>query len=134
MDSEALGMNSKWFPEALDLGQPTDLGENCSAKIISPALFLATKFEAFNDRGNGDYYGSHDVEDIVTLVDGRAKIVEDVSSAPEAVRMFIREGFEKFLNDPDFRDAFSGHLSGLTGSRQRVPLVMRRFELIAREN
>jgi hypothetical protein len=45
----------------------------------------------------------------------------------------VGEGFEKFLQDADFRDAFSGHLSGLTGARQRAPLVMHRFEAIARE-
>jgi len=134
MYSEPLGMNSRWFPEALDLAQSADLGENCSARIVSPALFLATKLEAFKDRGKGDYYGSHDLEDIITLVDGRAKIVEDVRSAPKAVRTFIGEGFEKFLEDPNFHDAFSGHLSGLTGARLRAPLVMRRFESIAGEN
>jgi predicted nucleotidyltransferase len=131
VDSRVLGMNSRWFPEALALAQTADLGENCSTRIISPPLFLATKLEAFKDRGKGDYYGSHDLEDIITLVDGRAKIVEDVGFAPIAVREFIKDCFARLLKDPNFRDAFPGHLSGITGSRQRAPLVIERFEAIA---
>ncbi len=37
--------------------------------------FLATKFEAFKDRG-GDYRTSHDFEDIVYVLDNRTTIVE----------------------------------------------------------
>jgi predicted nucleotidyltransferase len=68
--SQALGMNSRWFPEALRLSQTADLGEGRSARVVAPALFLATKLETFKDRGRGDYYGSHDLEDVITLVDG----------------------------------------------------------------
>ena len=132
MDSALLGMNSKWFPEALDLAELADLGENCSAKVVSPPVFLATKLEAFKDRGKGDFYGSHDLEDIITLIDGRATIVKEVYAAPEAIRDFIGSSFEKLLNSVDFRDAFPGHLSGLTGARERAELVLRRFEAISR--
>jgi hypothetical protein len=31
---------------------------------------VATKLEAFLKRGGGDYIASHDLEDIVTVVDG----------------------------------------------------------------
>ena len=131
MDSRPLGMNTSWFREALQLSNLVDLGEGREANVIAPALFLATKLEAFQDRGKGDYYSSHDLEDIITVVDGRPRIVEDVSSAPEAVRAFISGWFTHLLSEADFRDAFPGHLSGMTGARQAAPLVMKRFEKIA---
>src|SRR5581483_5170708 len=62
ISSAALGMNSKWFPESLHSAETADIGENCKAKLITPALFLATKLEAFKDRGKEDYYASHDLE------------------------------------------------------------------------
>lgn len=66
-ESGFLGMNSKWFAEVMGSATPMDLGEGCIAKVITPACFLATKLEAFSDRGESDYYGSKDLEDIVTL-------------------------------------------------------------------
>ncbi len=65
-----MGMNSKWFPEALRSSEIKDLGEGFHAKVVTPAFFLATKLEAFKDRGKQDFYASHDLEDIITLVDG----------------------------------------------------------------
>ena len=127
--SAPLGMNSKWFPEALATAQTKDLGEGHSAKVIPPALFLATKLEAFKDRGHGDYYASHDLEDIVTLVDGRASIVDDVAGSPESVRGFVGAGVREILSQPDFQDALPGHLSAL--SRTRAPLVMERLQALA---
>jgi predicted nucleotidyltransferase len=128
-EPEPLGMNSKWFPEALALAETIDLGEGDRARVITPALFLATKLEALKDRGKGDYYGSHDLEDIIALVDGRALIVADVSDAPQPVRSYITNWFREIIENSDFQDAFPGHLSAL--SRARASLVLQRFQAIA---
>ena len=37
----------------------------------------------------------------------------------------------QMLRSPDFLDALPGHLSGLSGARQRTPLVLERFKAIA---
>ena len=128
-DSTVLGMNSRWFREALDLSNIVKLGRNCSANVIAPALFIATKLEAFKDRGKCDYYGSHDLEDIVTLIDGRAAIIEDVSGTARDVRAFIASSFAKLIRNPDLQDALPGHLPRL--SRQRGNIGMERFKAIA---
>lgn len=129
--SANLGMNTRWFPEVLEFAVDTDLGDGCTAKVVSPTLFLATKLEAFHDRGHDDYYGSHDLEDIVTLIDGRASIVRDVATAPDEIRRFISGEFTRFLQHSDFRDALPGHLSSLFGGRQRSPSVFARIDSIS---
>lgn len=131
MDSRALGMNSKWFPEVLRLSKRTALGEGVDANVVSPAMFLATKLEAFNDRGKGDFYMSHDLEDIITLVDGRAEIVADVVTVPDEPRAFIAGWFAKQLGKPDFMEAIPGHLPAMLGSRERLPIVIGRLKAIA---
>ena len=131
IDSRTLGMGSRWFPEALRLSQPANLGAGCAAKVVTPALFLATKLDAFKDRGQGDYYVSHDLEDVITLVDGRASIVDEAAAAPSQVRTFLAASFAAMLERQDFLDAFPGHLSGMSGSRQRAPLVLERLRAIA---
>ena len=131
MDSVPLGMNSRWFPEAIQFSNVTDLGEGCSAKVITAPLFIATKLEAFKDRGKGDFYASHDLEDIITATDGRASIVDDIASAPRGVRQFIADAFGGFLKEPDFYNAFPGHISSFVGAQQRASLVMQRVVAIA---
>ncbi len=130
-EPSGLGMNTRWFPQVLQTAADIDLGEGCLAKVVTPPLFLATKFEAFKDRGGDDYYGSKDLEDIVTLMDGRAKIVEEVSAAIPEVRKFLADEFTKILRHPDFADALPGHLSVMYGARSRVSIVRKRFESVA---
>lgn len=131
MDSTSLGMSSKWFPEVLRLSQATDLGGGCSARVVTAPLFVATKLEAFKDRGKGDLYASHDIEDIITVVDGCGSIVEQVAASPAAIRAYIAPAFSKLGKSGDFRDALPGHLSGISGARQRAPMVLDRISAIA---
>jgi len=126
-----LGMNTKWFPEVLQQATNVDLGEECFAKVVTPALFLATKLEAFKDRGKGDYYMSHDLEDIITLVDGRAGIVGEIAAVSSGIRYFIASEFAQILNHPDFRDALPGHMPEIFGARLRIPILVKRFEAIS---
>ena len=120
-------MRARWFPEALKLAISKDLGDGCSAQVVSPSLFLATKLEAFKDRGKGDYYLSHDLEDIITVVDGCASIVGEVNASGAGVKAFISRGFSEILNHPDFSDALPGHHP----EKLRIPLVLDRFVAIA---
>src|SRR5438128_3197657 len=117
IDSRALGMNSQWFREALESAQLITLAGEVQARVITPPLFLATKLTAFNDRGHSDLYGSRDIEDIVTVTDGRKSIVADVANSSADVRKFIADGFSALMQHPDFGEALFGHLSAVFGAR-----------------
>lgn len=39
--------------------------------FLSAPYLLATKIEAFKTRGNSDFLGSHDFEDIITVIAGQ---------------------------------------------------------------
>ena len=62
-DGEFLGLNTAWFKEALATATAREFAHT-SLKLVSPVGFLATKYVAFLDRGAGDYYASHDLEDL----------------------------------------------------------------------
>ncbi len=51
-------------------------------QVITPVYLIATKFEAFHERGGGEVVSSHDVEDIIAVIDGRTELVDEVRSAP----------------------------------------------------
>jgi len=44
--------------------------------LITAPVFIATKLEAFHDRGGGDFLVSHDLEDVVTVIDGRPALID----------------------------------------------------------
>ena len=131
IDSRELGMNSQWFREALESAQLVTLDRKLKAKVITPALFLATKLTAFQDRGHSDLYGSHDIEDVVTITDGCKNIVEDVANSSADVRKFIANGFAALMQHADFDDALFGHLSAVFGARDRVVEVKQKFTEIS---
>src|ERR1051325_688908 len=125
-----LPAQDRWFPDALASSELHPIGD-LTVRVISAPCFLATKVEAFGDGRRGDYLSSHDIEDVVLVVDGRASIEADVNSAPAAVRDFLRERFRSLLADPEFIDAVAGHLPGDIASQARLPLVLSRMRAIA---
>jgi hypothetical protein len=85
------------------------------------------KLEAFASRGGGDYVASHDVEDVIAVVDGRLSLSLEVKHAPVAVQRFLAERLGEWLRDPRFLDAVPGHLPGDAASQARAELVIARM-------
>lgn len=98
-----LGFENKWYPIAFEMAENYKLDEFI-IKLIHPIYFLATKFEAYNNRGNRDILGSKDLEDILIVLDGRNQIYEELfkfKSKDNNVIEFIQEQL-KILNNEDF--------------------------------
>jgi hypothetical protein len=80
-------------------------------KLVTPPLFLATKLEAFRGRGGGDFLASHDLEDIIAVVDGRHELLEDVMRSAAPLRAHIAREITALLQMPEFNQALPGHLA-----------------------
>jgi predicted nucleotidyltransferase len=126
-DTSILGFSNRWYGRALDNAKSVTLGEY-EARVITAPYFLATKLEAFHGRGKNDFRMSHDLEDIVTIVDGRVEVVGEVRSSATDLRDYLREEFRALLSNPDFLEALSGHLLPDAASQQRIRLVMKRMQ------
>ena len=79
-------------------------------KLLSLPYFLATKFDAFFDRGIEDVYVSKDLEDLVYLFNHTSTIVDEISVAPEDVRLYLRESVHQLMNEDAAMAAIPGHL------------------------
>lgn len=77
---------------------------------MSLPYFLATKFEAFHQRG-GDPRFSHDFEDIVYILEFSMSIVELINHSPQEVKSFLKNEFQAMIDLPLFQEAIYGHLS-----------------------
>ena len=130
-DPAILGFSNCWYPEAVSTAENRLLAGGLNIRLVAPAYFIATKLEAFFGRGQGDYYGSHDLEDLIAVVDGRPGIVEEIQRATPGLRMYMKEKLGALLDDPIFCYAVEGHLPGDPGSQARVPDLLQRLKVIA---
>lgn len=125
-----LGLNTTWFKEALATATVQELGA-IRLRLISPVSFLATKYIAFVDRGEGDYSASHDLEDFITVVDGREHIVADVSAAPLELRRYVIKSISSLISQAGFDEALPGYLPSDQASQQRLPTLRRKLREIS---
>jgi predicted nucleotidyltransferase len=124
-DPNVLGLRTRWFATALREAHFVSIPAGQQIRLITAPCFIATKIEAFDDRGERDYAASADVEDVVTVVDGREEIVEEVAASPSDLRDYVQESVRRWLETDAFRDAIPGHLG--YGRGGRVPSVLDRF-------
>lgn len=129
---EILGHSvNRWYEGVVRTAQMRKLPSGLEILVVSAPLFLATKLDAFHGRGNGDYLGSTDLEDIVNVVDGRPELIEEVSATLPEVRDFLRDEFDGLLADESFTEQLPGHLPGDAASQGRVPLIIARLRQLA---
>lgn len=130
-DPAILGFANRWYGDALKQAIPVALPSGQIIRTLTPPHFLATKLEAFHGRGKGDYWGSHDMEDIVCLIDGRREIVMEVAASDDGLRDYLRTEFTQLHSDPMFSEAVSGFLPGDPVSQTRAPRIRQRIGALA---
>lgn len=106
------------------------LGPDLAIRLIRPAHFVATKLEAFEDRGRGDYAQSHDLEDVLSVVDGREQLVAELRQASAPLRAYVAGVFARLLDDEDFLNVLPGLILE-SGPAARGPIVLQRLRAIA---
>jgi hypothetical protein len=121
-----------WAPSNrwIELGYPqaeTVTVAGSSFRILPFPYFLATKFAAFRGRGYKDARMSHDLEDIVTVLDGQSKWAEKINQADPEVRQYLVAEFKLILQDLRLQDAILGNLpyEGQTARFKRLLEGMR---------
>ncbi|HTP29632.1 MAG TPA: hypothetical protein VMK12_28700 [Anaeromyxobacteraceae bacterium] len=126
-----LGFTNRWYRQAKKQSDEKDLPGGVRIRAVTAPLFVATKVEAFRSRGRGDLVASHDLEDIIAVVDGRPALPDEVKRAPAHIRRFLASTIGRWLEDPDFAATVAGHLPGDMASQARGPVVVDRLRSIA---
>lgn len=130
-DETIPGFSNRWYPDALTSAAVSRLPSGKVIRTLTPPHFLATKFEAFHGRGRGDYWLSHDMEDIICVIDGRAEIVDEVVLTNVALNNYLQAQFATLVTDPTFAEAVSGFLQGDPTSQARAPRILNRVRRLA---
>jgi hypothetical protein len=130
-DSKVLGFANRWYPLTVETSQSLRLPSGATIRLITAPLFLATKFEAYSDRGKGDMLASHDLEDIVNVLDGRPTLVSEAEDAPPEVRAYVATRCRELLVTANFMDVLPGLIFPDDSLAERSQTVAERIRLLA---
>ena len=108
LDEEILGFSNRWYPAAMESAAILKLSDDLEVRTITAPYFVATKLEAFKGRGKGDFFGSRDLEDLVSVVDGRVTLVAEIQAEATELRGYIRTEIDSLFAIPGFLDALPG--------------------------
>lgn len=98
MNTEKLGFTNRWYEEGVFHARTYRLPGGRPIRIFMPAYFLASKIDAFLNRGGTDLRMSEDFQDLVYLLDNREEILDDIHQAFYEVRSYIQRQFARFLS------------------------------------
>jgi predicted nucleotidyltransferase len=130
-DENILGFSNRWYLPAIKNSVTIELEPNLEIKIVTAPYFLGTKLDAYFGRGLGDYLTSHDMEDMINLINGRVEISEDIKDSEPDLKAFIIKSFQGFLEDELFLEALPGHLLPDQASQGRRSIILERIKKIA---
>ena len=77
------------------------------------------------------FVASHDLEDIINVVDGRQGLVDEISGATQDLREYLRNRFADLLAAPNFIDLLPGMIFPDESHAERTQLVAEKIRLLA---
>lgn len=90
--------------------------------------------EAYSDRGGADMLASHDLEDIINVLDGRPGLLEEVRNAPADLRTYLAARFAELLMAPNFLDVLPALIFPDESLAERTQVVTERIRLLAHKS
>lgn len=126
-----LGPANRWYKIGFE-NLWTEKAKDQEIKILSAPCYLATKFEAYNNRGS-DYRISHDIEDIIYVLDNRINIVKEIANDDKRVADFIKEQLQNIINMGLMQEILMSHIHPLM-LEERLPIVEEKITQIINYN
>ncbi|WP_296543379.1 hypothetical protein [Rhodoferax sp.] len=128
---EVLGFANRWYSLCVTTAASLVLPNGVVIRVVQAPVFIGTKLEAFHGRGSGDYLFSHDLGDIISVVDGRDSLLGECKQMPHELQDYLAKQFSALLADRRFLDALPGHLPGDAISQSRLPDLEAKIQQLA---
>jgi predicted nucleotidyltransferase len=124
------GSGNEWDVAAIESAITLTM-DGVTFRHASAPAFIAMKIEAFNDRGEGDARGSHDIEDIVALIASRPTVVTEIDAAASNVRSKVRGFAARLLKAGIAEEVISAQLNNAEDPASAVAFTLAQIEEIA---
>ncbi len=118
------GFSNRWLAPAMPHALERQLPSGALIKAITSPYLLATKLEAFADRGQDDLLGSHDFEDVISLINGRAALIEEVRTASGELRVYLAQQIIRLQAIPRFNEWVAGALRPDAANQARIEAIV----------
>ena len=128
---DVLGFSNRWYPLACETAWTATLPSGRRIQVITAPAFVATKLEAFAGRGQGDFLFSHDMADIVSVIDGRDSLLVEMRQSTTELRRQVGAAIAQLMGSRGFLDSLPGHLPGDAASQARLPELQAKLEQLA---
>ena len=128
---DILGFSNCWYPLALETAVKVALPSGTPIRLVTAPVFVGTKLEAFAHRGQNDYLFSHDLGDLISVIDGRDELIAECRNQEAALKDYLRERFRGLLATASCREVLPGHLPGDAASQARRPDLEDKLRLLA---
>ena len=126
-EDSAFGSTNRWYKIGFeDLWKAN--AKQQEINILSSPCFLATKFEAFHSRGK-DYRTSHDIEDIIFIIDNRTTIVEEIAHSDQRIKEFLQTEIQKIIDKSLLEELLQTHIHPLIID-ERMDIVKEKIDSI----
>lgn len=126
-DEGVLGFSNRWYSLGMETAQIHALTDDLTIRLLTPALFIATKLEAWLGRGGGDMLYSRDLEDILLVIDGRPELLAEVRAASPELRAYIAANLRRLRAARDYDHLIEGNVR----PAGRAEIVHARFVALA---
>lgn len=128
-DVSALGFTNQWYQEGIERSIEIE-SLPVKVNIFSLPYFIATKIDAFKGRGNSDYLGSPDMEDIISVLEVSPveKFEAMLNQCSSKLQMYLKKEFKSLLRSSDFIDALPGAVFNRANKTAAVQGIKERMQ------
>lgn len=104
--SDVMGFSNRWYPDGIKNKIEVGLPDGTNIYILSPEYYLATKFEAHQDRGGDNLRTSHDFEDIIYVLDNNGSVTDIVESCTNIeLKRYLKEQCTLLTNNANIAES-----------------------------
>jgi predicted nucleotidyltransferase len=123
---KVLGFSNKWYAPGFKQAIDFEIDKQHIVKIFPVAYFIASKLEAFKNRGKNDGRVSSDFEDIVFVFNYRNAIWKELEAADKIVKKYLKDEFKKLMAGSYFNEWIAAHLG--YNDRQKADFITDRLK------
>ncbi|WP_458625989.1 nucleotidyl transferase AbiEii/AbiGii toxin family protein [Winogradskyella sp. PC D3.3] len=116
-EATPFGPTNSYLKPGFEQAYETQVG-SVEISVLPVTVFLATKWEAFNDRGGSDPRWSHDFEDIIYILDNNTDLLEHAKVATTEVINALKALSTFILEHSNSREIIECHISPITAQER----------------
>lgn len=125
LSGDILGFTNIWYAEGFKSAIKYDIDENHTVKIFPSPYFIASKIEAFKNRGENDGRTSSDFEDIIFVLENRNSIWEEMGNTNTLLKAYLKKEFANLLKNKYCEEWIDAHIS--FNSPQSTSYILERL-------